>query len=115
MPPGRPSDRKDGELSMEVGLQFIFQNTHEGMSDAEMFRRETDVAVLAEEVGMDFVQAPEHHFDPGYAMMPDNMQWVAYMAARTNRIKLGTGAIILPWWENPTRIAEKVAMLEILL
>lgn len=100
---------------MEVGLQFIFQNTHEGMSDAEMFRRETDVAVLAEEVGLDFVQAPEHHFDPGYAMMPDNMQWCAHLAARTSRIKIGTGAIILPWWENPTRIAEKVAMLEILM
>jgi alkanesulfonate monooxygenase SsuD/methylene tetrahydromethanopterin reductase-like flavin-dependent oxidoreductase (luciferase family) len=100
---------------MEVGLQFIFQNTHEGMSDADMFRQETEVAVLAEEVGMDFVLAPEHHFDPGYSMMPDNMQWLAYLAARTSRMKIGTGAIILPWWPNPTRVAEKVAMLDILL
>jgi alkanesulfonate monooxygenase SsuD/methylene tetrahydromethanopterin reductase-like flavin-dependent oxidoreductase (luciferase family) len=101
---------------MEVGLQFIFQNTHaDGMSDFEMFRRETDIAVLAEEVGLDFVQAPEHHFDPGYAMMPDNLQWCSYMAARTSRIKVGTGAIILPWWDNPTRVAEKIAMAEIFL
>jgi alkanesulfonate monooxygenase SsuD/methylene tetrahydromethanopterin reductase-like flavin-dependent oxidoreductase (luciferase family) len=100
---------------MEVGVQLLYQNTHDGMSDAEMLRRETDIAVLAEEVGMDFVQAPEHHFDPGYCMMPDNMQWCAYMAARTSRITIGTGAIILPWWDNPTRVAEKIAMLEILL
>jgi alkanesulfonate monooxygenase SsuD/methylene tetrahydromethanopterin reductase-like flavin-dependent oxidoreductase (luciferase family) len=101
---------------MECGLQFIFQNTHEGnMSDAEMFRRETDIAILAEKVGMDFVQAPEHHFDPGYAMMPDNLQWVCYLGARTERITIGTGAIILPWWTNPTRVAEKIAMAEILL
>ena len=100
---------------MEVGLQFIFQNTHEGMSDAEMMLKETDICLLAEEVGMDFLLLPEHHFDPNYSMMPDNMQWLSYLAGKTNRIKIGTGAIILPWHENPTRIAEKVAMLQIVL
>lgn len=67
---------------MEVGLQFIFQNTHEGMSDAEMMRKETDIALLAEEVGMDFLLLPEHHFDPNYSMMPDNMQWLSYLAGK---------------------------------
>jgi len=100
---------------MEVGLQFIFQNTHEGMSDAEMMRKETEIALLAEEVGMDFLLLPEHHFDPNYSMMPDNMQWLAYLAGKTERIKVGTGAIILPWHENPTRIAEKISMLQALL
>ena len=79
---------------MEIGLQFIFQNTHEGMSDAEMMRKETEIALLAEEVGMDFLLLPEHHFDPNYSMMPDNTQWLAYIAGKTNRIKIGTGAII---------------------
>lgn len=100
---------------MKVGLQFIFQNTHEnGMTDAEMFRQESELAVLAEEVGLDFVQAPEHHFDPDYSMMPDSMQWLSYIGARTNRIEIGTGAIILPWWGNPLRVVEKIAMLDIL-
>lgn len=100
---------------MEVGLQFIFQNTHEGMSDAEMMRKETDIALLAEDVGMDFLLLPEHHFDPNYSMMPDNMQWLSYLAGKTNRIKIGTGAIILPWHDNPTRIAEKISMLQVVL
>jgi alkanesulfonate monooxygenase SsuD/methylene tetrahydromethanopterin reductase-like flavin-dependent oxidoreductase (luciferase family) len=101
---------------MEVGLQLVFQNTFdEAMSDAEMLRRETEIAVLAEEVGMDFVLAPEHHFDPGYSMCPDNMQWLSFLAARTSRMKVGPGAIILPWWPNPMRVAEKIAMLDILL
>ncbi len=100
---------------MEIGLQFIFQNTHEGMSDADMMRRETDVALLAEEVGMDFLLLPEHHFDPNYSIMPDNMQWLAYLAGKTNRIKIGTGAIILPWHENPTRVAEKISLLQVML
>lgn len=101
---------------MEIGLQFIFQNTHDdGISDAEMVRKETEVALLAEEVGMDFLLLPEHHFDPAYAMMPDNLQWLAYLAGKTDRIKLGPGAIILPWHENPTRVAERIAMLQIAL
>lgn len=100
---------------MEVGLQFIFQNTHENLSDADMMRKETEIAFLAEEVGMDFLLLPEHHFNPGYSMMPDNMQWLSYIAGKTDRIKIGTGAIILPWHDNPTRIAEKITMLQILL
>ena len=35
----------------------------------------------------------------------------SYMAARTSRIKLATGAVILPW-HNPLRVAEKVALLD---
>lgn len=100
---------------MEVGLQFAFQNTHAGLSDADMMRRETELALYAEEVGMDFLLLPEHHFDPNYSMMPDNLQWLSYLAGKTTRIKLGTGAIILPWHANPTRIAEKISMLQILL
>ncbi|MFT4581985.1 MAG: alkanesulfonate monooxygenase SsuD [Gammaproteobacteria bacterium] len=100
---------------MEIGLQFIFQNTHPGLSDADMMRRETEVALLAEDVGMDFLLLPEHHFDPNYSMMPDNLQWLSYLAGKTNRIKLGTGAIILPWHDNPTRLAEKIAMLQVVL
>src|SRR6476620_1633303 len=75
-----------GTRFMEVGLQFIFQNTHEGLSDQEMMLKETEIVLLAEEVGMDFALLPEHHFDPGYAMMPDNMQWLSYLAGRTSRI-----------------------------
>jgi alkanesulfonate monooxygenase SsuD/methylene tetrahydromethanopterin reductase-like flavin-dependent oxidoreductase (luciferase family) len=45
-----------------------------------MMRKETEVALLAEEVGMDFLLLPEHHFDPNYSMMPDNMQWLSYLS-----------------------------------
>jgi alkanesulfonate monooxygenase SsuD/methylene tetrahydromethanopterin reductase-like flavin-dependent oxidoreductase (luciferase family) len=100
---------------MEIGLQFIFQNTHADMSDAEMMRRETDIALLAEAVGMDFLLLPEHHFDPNYSIMPDNLQWLSYLAGKTQRIKIGTGAIILPWHENPTRLAEKISLLQVVL
>ena len=72
---------------------------------------------MAEDVGMDFCLLPEHHFDPGYSMMPDNMQLLAYIAGQTSRMKIGTGAIILPWWYNEPRPGSpsSIAMLDILL
>lgn len=97
---------------MDVGVLLVFQNWHEDLSDAEMFRQETELGVLAEEYGFDSVWAAEHHFDD-YSMCPDNLQLMSYLAARTNRIKLGTGAVILPW-NDPLRVVEKVTMLDIL-
>lgn len=97
---------------MDVGVLLVFQNWHENLSDGEMFRQETELGVLAEEYGFDSVWAAEHHFDD-YSMCPDNLQLMSYLAARTSRIKLGTGAVILPW-NDPLRVVEKVTMLDIL-
>ena len=39
------------------------------------------------------------------------------LAAKTSRIQLGTGAIILPWWQGdnePIRLAERISMLDAL-
>ena len=68
------------------------------------------MALLAEEVGFDVVWAVEHHFYD-YSFCPDNTQWLAYIAGRTERIDVGTAAIILPW-NDPLRVAEKVALLD---
>lgn len=95
---------------MNVGIQLIFQNVHPGMSDEEMFLSETRTAELAEELGFDSIWPVEHHFRD-YAMCPDNTQFLAYMAGRTKRIKLGTGAVILPW-NDPLRVAEKISVLD---
>lgn len=85
------------------------------MSDAEMMRMESELIVKADKAGLDFAFLPEHHFDPNYSILPDNLQWIAYLAGKTNRIKLGAGAIILPWHENPTRVAERITQLQIIL
>ena len=39
------------------------------------------------------------------------VQFLTYMAGRTERAKLGTMVIVLPW-HDPMRVAEKVAMLD---
>ena len=48
-----------------------------------------------------------------YAMIPDVLQFLTYIAGRTSRINLGTAVIVLPW-HDPVRVAEQIAMLDIL-
>lgn len=96
---------------MQIGLQLGYQNLHP-CSDADFFRRETQLAIEAEAMGFDYVAPVEHHFT-SYAMCPDNFQLLAYVAAKTKTIKLMTGAVILPW-NDPLRVVEKTIMLDIL-
>ena len=95
---------------MEVGLLMVFQNFMDRLSDREAYERDIHLAGLAEPLGFDTLGAVEHHFH-NYAMLCDNMQFLSYMAAKTNRIKLMTGAVILPWWD-PLRVVEKIILLD---
>jgi alkanesulfonate monooxygenase SsuD/methylene tetrahydromethanopterin reductase-like flavin-dependent oxidoreductase (luciferase family) len=95
---------------MQIGVLSIFQNHRDERDDGDVMRGEMAIALLAEELGYDSYWATEHHFF-GYSMCPDNLQWLAGVAASTSRIKVGTGAIIMPW-NDPYRVAAKVALLD---
>jgi alkanesulfonate monooxygenase SsuD/methylene tetrahydromethanopterin reductase-like flavin-dependent oxidoreductase (luciferase family) len=95
---------------MQVGLQMIFQNYHGQWPDEAVVGFELKTGALAEELGFDKIWPVEHHFTD-YAACPDNTQFLSYLAARTTRIKLATGAVILPW-NDPLRVAEKIAFLD---
>lgn len=95
-----------------VGVNLGFGNLHENLTDEQMYMGEVAIAELADRLGFDSLWAVEHHFDD-YAMCPDNVLFLANIAARTERVQLGTGAVILPW-NSPLRVAEKMIMLDIL-
>lgn len=97
---------------MKTGYLMLFQNAHPGLSDAEMVRSEMRIAEMTEPLGFDIIWSAEHHFDY-YSILPDNLQALSYLAARTSRIQLGSGAVILPW-NSPIRVAEKICMLDAL-
>ncbi len=96
---------------MKVGLLMVFQNFQDGMSDAAAYERDMHLAGLAEPLGFDTLSAVEHHFW-NYAMSPDNLQFLSYMAAKTERISLLPGAIILPWHSHPLRTVERMLVLD---
>ena len=95
---------------MHFGTLSIFQNYRDEQSDIDIVQGELALARLAETTGFDSFWAVEHHFFP-YSMCPDNFQFLAQVAGQTQRIKLGTGAVIVPW-NDPYRIAAKTALLD---
>ena len=69
-------------------------------------------AVAAEEQGYDWINVTEHHVAAdGY--LPALFVLLAAMAARTERIRLSTGMLILTL-HSPLRIAEEAAVLDII-
>jgi alkanesulfonate monooxygenase SsuD/methylene tetrahydromethanopterin reductase-like flavin-dependent oxidoreductase (luciferase family) len=99
---------------MKFGMLLLFANANSPLSDEELWKDEIELGVYAEELGLDSVWCPEHHFDKPYCISPDCLQMLTYLAARTNRISLGTAGIILPWHKEPLRLAERINMLDIL-
>ena len=97
---------------MEVGMIQVMQSWgFEGMTDAEVYDQELKMAINADELGFDHIYVVEHHFED-YSFCPDNFVYLAYLAAHTERIKLATGAVIVPWNIQPLRVAEKAALLD---
>src|SRR5919106_2262181 len=96
---------------MKVGTSLNML-TKEGRSDASVLAEHLALGDLAEPLGFDSVFALEHHFT-GYAMSPSPTQVLSYIAGRTKRITLGTAVIVLPW-HDPVRVAEEIALLDIL-
>src|SRR5438034_7430013 len=96
---------------MRVGTSLNML-TKEGRTDASVVGEHLALGDLAEPLGFDSVFALEHHFT-GYAMSPSPTQLLSYIAGRTKRIILGTAVIVLPW-HDPVRVAEEIALLDIL-
>src|ERR1700757_2294063 len=95
---------------MHVGYAPVFQNPGNALPDAEVYRQELRLAEMAEPLGFDSIWSVEHHFTD-YTMCPDVLQFLTYMAGKTQHVKLGTMVIVLPW-HDPIRVAEQVSLLD---
>jgi len=84
----------------------------EGMSHQEVYRRNIEIIELLEELEFDGVWGSEHHFRD-YGLLPSITQLLAHLAARTEKLRLGTGIVVLPL-HNPIQVAEEIAQLDVL-
>src|ERR671915_2073683 len=116
VPSGCPIDfdiagrQRREENRMHVGYGPLFQNPGNALSDAEVYRQELRLAEMAEPLGFDSVWSVEHHFTD-YTMCPDVLQFLSYMAAKTQRARLGSMVVVLPW-HDPVRVAEQLSLLD---
>lgn len=95
--------------SIHIGQGHFFQNL-DGRPDHDVWRTEMALADRAEELGFESVWAVEHHF-AGYSMSCDPLQFLTWVAARTQHVKLGTMVSVLPW-HDPVRLAEHACVLD---
>ena len=81
----------------------------------EIMHEMVEQAVLGEEMGFDRLWSVEHHSLKWYAHMSAPETFLAFVAAKTSRIRIGHGVVCLPHRMNhPIKVAERVAMLDIL-
>ena len=78
-------------------------------SEEERIRSMIELALRAEDVGMDVVAFGEHHNPPFVPSSPTTM--LGYVAARTERIILSTATTLITT-NDPVKIAEDYAMLQ---
>jgi alkanesulfonate monooxygenase SsuD/methylene tetrahydromethanopterin reductase-like flavin-dependent oxidoreductase (luciferase family) len=65
---------------------------------------------LADQLGFDEAWFGEHHFN-GFSVIPDPCAMIAFAAARTGCIRLGTAGFLAPFY-HPVRLAESIAVLD---
>ncbi|WP_192456595.1 putative FMN-dependent luciferase-like monooxygenase [Musicola keenii] len=79
----------------------------------QRYRLATEQIIRAEQLGFDSAWVAQHHFHADEGGLPSPLVFLAQVAARTRRIRLGTGVITLPM-EQPLRVAEDTAVLDLL-
>jgi len=87
---------------------------YSGADEQLVYANALEQAVLADELGFDWVWSVEHHFLEGYSHCSAPEVFLTAVAARTSRIRVGHGAVVcVPEMNHPVRVAERAAALDI--
>jgi probable F420-dependent oxidoreductase len=98
---------------MKFGLFGGARVASDGPStDSQGYDSFVNYIVEAEQLGFESLFLVEHHFT-GVGQVSSSMSMLAYLAAKTSTIRLGTGVVVLPW-HNPVLVAEQAATIDLL-
>jgi alkanesulfonate monooxygenase SsuD/methylene tetrahydromethanopterin reductase-like flavin-dependent oxidoreductase (luciferase family) len=101
---------------VKFGVLYEHQLPRPWDGDAELrvVQESLDQVALADRLGLDAAWAVEHHFLEEYAHCSAPEVFLAACAARTERIRLGHGIVLMPPAYNPpVRVAERLATLDL--
>lgn len=91
----------------------FFSRLLDDVPAGERYKLAEEQIIFAEELGFETAWVAQHHFHPQEGGLPSPFVFLSNVAAKTKRIKLGTGVITLPM-ENPVRVAEDAAVVDLL-
>ena len=93
---------------------LMFSNRHFDAADASrLYEERIEEYVYAEEMGVDGIMLNEHHNAP-FCMSAKCNIIAAILAAKTKRVKLVILGNPLPLSDNPVRLAEELAMIDMI-
>jgi alkanesulfonate monooxygenase SsuD/methylene tetrahydromethanopterin reductase-like flavin-dependent oxidoreductase (luciferase family) len=83
-----------------------------GIEDSQGYNTFIEYVMEADRLGFRHMFMVEHH-STGQGQVSASMTLLAYLAAKTTNIRLGTAVVVLPW-HNPVLVAEQAATLDLL-
>lgn len=95
---------------MEIGIFHEFP-CQAGQAEDAAFRESFELVDAAERWGLDAIWLAELHFSPNRSVLSDPLTIAAAIAARTERILIGTAVQVLPLGD-PLRLAEAGATVD---
>src|SRR3954453_8283226 len=107
------SRRSRGKASVDVGVYFDMRTPARWRrAPVELYGAFPELCEEVEHVGLDGVWVTEHHgFDDDY--LPAPLTLLAAAAARTRRVRLGTGVVVAPL-HAAAELAEQAAVVDLL-
>jgi alkanesulfonate monooxygenase SsuD/methylene tetrahydromethanopterin reductase-like flavin-dependent oxidoreductase (luciferase family) len=90
-----------------------YRAKHGDAAEHDRIMDEVAFIVAADKAGFKYTWASEHHFLTDYSHLSASESFLAFVAAKTSNIHVGSGIFnITPPVNHPARIAERVAMLD---
>jgi alkanesulfonate monooxygenase SsuD/methylene tetrahydromethanopterin reductase-like flavin-dependent oxidoreductase (luciferase family) len=96
---------------MKFSLFAHIERYDESVSHKQLLDELTEFTLMAEAGGMETIWIGEHH-GMEYTVAPNPFINLAYLAAKTTTIRLGTGNVIAPFW-HPIRLAGEAALCDL--
>ncbi|MGX5830010.1 LLM class flavin-dependent oxidoreductase [Mesorhizobium sp. 43Arga] len=97
---------------MKFSLFVHMERSDLAKPHSELVAELEELVLMAERAGFETAWIGEHH-GMEFTISPNPFINIAYLAARTSRIRLGTGTVIAPFW-HPIKLAGEAAMADVI-
>ena len=96
---------------MKFGMFYIVQS-HPDWTESRSLNEAVEQIELGDRLGLDEAWLGEHHFSR-HGLLSGIFSFAGFVAARTERIRIGTAIVVLPF-HSPVLAAEEAAMLDVM-